>query len=845
MVAIQASHALDARAASELGFLLHARAVIEHPRWRLRSLVALVTALARTNLPVDKLRAELRAGVTGAVCPRPLRAPLGELVERVPSAALIDALWSRSWAASATVAVRALLANAPDRARELVGRVEDRHVRYRLARVLATGVLDGRFVGNPHDPYPASLPKLVAAIDARCTGAEVELDPVAGPIAAGHLARLDLCVSARRAAIRVRSIRERGPRAMAGLLLVHAALGRRQLEDACRFAHEIAPAGFRQRAQLAIARARFERGEIREALRVMVAIDQPELASERWALHAEIRLAVRREVEPRIVRFADGERAALVGATILLRSGMRTSNAHYLATAARELRGGDGATIELLERSGVQPYEAILASSDRQMIDATCAAMIARRVRTLGPLPAPFLDGLAGVPTAITDPRSLERALHDEGAAWVAPQRRRVLISAARSCLRSALEQPETWTEDVVAARLRTLVQLGGELGRDAIAKPLATLPLSRFALAAIEALCVLDAPLAARIVLTRGRELQVEHALQLVEAYRGVPRGFARGWRRARTNSSDAWLAELVHAWYRDHGVLPGLEVFDVVARCVAVPPVATLLAGIAEVASRLASEPAEIPAQLLTEPGLLQLVQLAHPARVDPRISWPSERWRSLLVRASATGYRVDAAMVQRFARLLRHSLILPAREVRTRELRVRLLDKRADILTYLRFADVGAASCYRSDSQYYSTYGTQADVLALWMDPLAFCFHVERDDRPMGFVFGGFARLASGGFAILLNGLYLRARTLDVRETVLRAVEQLLAPLGITELAIASSHSGAGPLPTDYERRTVSLTRWRALLRGAEPVRTANDDLGRTVNEPITTHHLWWRR
>jgi hypothetical protein len=215
------------------------------------------------------------------------------------------------------------------------------------------------------------------------------------------------------------------------------------------------------------------------------------------------------------------------------------------------------------------------------------------------------------------------------------------------------------------------------------------------------------------------------------------------------------------------------------------------------------------------------------------------------------------VDATVVARCARLMGRSKelrwlmagdLVSLGVEREREvsaggrLRVRLLQKRADLLAYLRFADVPAWSCYRSDSSFYS--GTRDDTIAVWKDPLSYCFRIERiDGRPWGFVFGGFAELEGGALAAVLNGLYLHSQQIDARAGVLRAIEGMMCPLGVERIGIASRYGGEGPLPAEYRRNPVTGTRLRALSIAGERVKSAYDDLSFRVNEPVMLD-LWWR-
>ena len=132
---------------------------------------------------------------------------------------------------------------------------------------------------------------------------------------------------------------------------------------------------------------------------------------------------------------------------------------------------------------------------------------------------------------------------------------------------------------------------------------------------------------------------------------------------------------------------------------------------------------------------------------------------------------------------------------------------------------------------------------------MDPLTFCFHIERKRgdsfHPCGFVFGGFARIEDGRRAVVLNSLHVRPRSPDLREGVVRALETgLCAPLDIELIGIANVFGGQGPLPADYATREVKLTRYRALANRDGPIADVYDDIGVTVNGPESVTDLYWR-
>jgi hypothetical protein len=175
-----------------------------------------------------------------------------------------------------------------------------------------------------------------------------------------------------------------------------------------------------------------------------------------------------------------------------------------------------------------------------------------------------------------------------------------------------------------------------------------------------------------------------------------------------------------------------------------------------------------------------------------------------------------------------------------------RVRLLDKRLDLLTYLRFPDVPARSCYRSDNWFYHRR-TRTDLAAAWKDPLTLCFHVERERdrafRPCGFLFGSFAD-ADAKLALVLNSLHVRPGSAAVREHVLRAVERIVAPFGIARLGLANEHGGRGPLPADYVLQPATIVRHRALAIGGRLVTAIHDDIEVPANRTARVSHLYWR-
>ena len=192
------------------------------------------------------------------------------------------------------------------------------------------------------------------------------------------------------------------------------------------------------------------------------------------------------------------------------------------------------------------------------------------------------------------------------------------------------------------------------------------------------------------------------------------------------------------------------------------------------------------------------------------------------------------------------------LGARELSTftiagEEYRLRLLDKRRDLLTYLRFADVAVDTCYRSDANDHA--GKRQRTIEIWKDPLWFCLRIERSARggfrPIGFTFGDFVDL-EGRIGIVLSGLYMRPNVPAARLAIVRAIEHgLCAPLGIDDIGISSAYASRGVFPPEYvEHEHVTLTRLRALRRDGRLITWAYDYVSRVTNEPVDVRYLHWR-
>jgi hypothetical protein len=701
------------------------------------------------------------------------------------------------------------------------------------------------------------------------------------------------------------------------LLLVRVAIAHNEVVRARAFAAAIEPSLYRERARLALARGAFERrADISEALRLARQVRDPRLVAERQLLLGEIRLAIRPHVERRISLLVDKAQLArarvspawteleprpdlkchfsLIRATAWARFGLREQDPDSFESALYHLidagtsRPARRALLAIMRRSYVDAETALLAIRAHRrghVVDAYLAELAAQRAEELAQrdTPEPLQYGVAGATPPTSDARALERALYDEGVALSpkAANRRRVLISTAQTCLRSAMTEPNGWSRDVVDARLRTLAHLDGSLALEAIRVAVDTLPLDKSTVErALEALCALEPRTAAAVLFARLREIHalgfdLDRILHRIELAGGVPRGFAHAYRRAFDRvagrhglaNAPAWLADLVAIWRRETSSAPDPIALDAISRNEALPSTARAFVDQLDAHGGilLADGHDRIIDKIAASPDVLASLMVARPARIDPQMhAWAPWRWNAMFRYILDRSDWVEHTTLVECAELLGLSHYMPLRlgalprigitpivsfRADGRDYRLRFLDKRLDLLTYLRFADVPARSCYRSDSRYYraSPY-TEYSVISAWKDPLTFCFHVERQvDRhstiPVGFLFGCFARIGTG-VGVVLNSLHVRPNSDAVRIAAIRAFEDaLVKPLAIEHVGIANAHGGYGALPANYVRRAESIVRLRALARDGKRLHTAYDDISYTANTRVTVQ-LYWR-
>jgi len=848
---------------------------IESPRWRCDAIARIAPALVRHGIVIDRLRAQLREGLRAAVCPQPLREQLGELLlarldDARPDALarVVTALWSRDWPTATLHAIAAKLAlRDVDGARALG---EGAHATWHSRALLRTGCLEDRYVADVGDvdAFTPTVPMIEALVEAR-------IEPRVLPErdrdkAIAHLARLD-----RR---RARSISTASGRSAAFWWIARDLLAERRFDDAREIAREIEAPLVRQYATVEHARALVGAYRYADALFALREVRDPRLEGARRAVQRMVLLCLREPVKhmPR-ERDEDHRKAwrpavwlrpfdpvrqdTITTGLFFARAGWLIDDYFVLDDGAYHLAKlehdpiGRRDTIELARQLG-QPIAITLALAGclRRGFDAFLAEHVAHEVNEKE-VAQPLRDGLAATTPPSNDPRSLSRALYDEGVALSpqAPRRRRVLIAAAQSSVRSALAKPHGWPVATIRVRLRTLVHLGGSLAVDAIAKAIATLPFEpEVVRLALEHLALLDPHRARDLAIARLGELRMPAALlRRCELGGALAPGFARGFARARRLwVNEAWVCELVTSCVRRTGELPSVAMLERVDdSSTKTLEVGTLLDRIEAAAEALDGEDHVAIAERVLEDDTLENLALTRPARTDPKMRpWRGNTARLLLQHAlSKKVGAVVPSLVNRIARRLRPAALQATLEVDVVGVRyrVRLLDKRRDLLTYLRFADVPARSCYRSDNWFYRQT-TRTYVAAAWKDPLTLCFHVERERarafQPCGFLFGGFADV-DGTLSLVFNSLHVRPNSAAVREQVLGAIERIVAPFGITKIGIANVHGGHGPLPVDYVARDVALVRHRALAIGGQLVTDVYDDIA-MANRPTRVDHLYWR-
>jgi predicted phage tail protein len=173
---------------------------------------------------------------------------------------------------------------------------------------------------------------------------------------------------------------------------------------------------------------------------------------------------------------------------------------------------------------------------------------------------------------------------------------------------------------------------------------------------------------------------------------------------------------------------------------------------------------------------------------------------------------------------------------------------LDKRKDLIEFLRFAD-STQSCFNSKNYKIKALGVRTAewIIRSWKDPLSYVFQIE--DSPgnaIGFAFGGFGE-AAGAPIVLLNMLEMEGKTDTAARSVANLIEQdFTRPLGCNMQMIATRNEDTSTFGTDYSNETTTLTRLRALQgEDGNPQSIIYDDLKVAPNSEKTTNENVWHK
>ncbi len=951
--------------ALELGELHLARSRLQAPRWRLHTLLALISAArdfgfsTRTMEPevrscLDALLAGHRGEVLGKVGPV-VREHIQTWIGK-NTAGHGEAL--QDLAASLSVSrylaplhcVQALLgAGQLQRARKLAAEWNDPVVRRRLERVTTTGLLGHdrhrRFVARPFDDdFPPSLPRVIAMTGAPRPGKPLtatqltrvenllrQLKPADRQMGLAHLAGAVYPTGGLAAGEGVvRAIRYRGCRRLARLRLLMASLEAGHTSDAWRTLERIPAGAFRERAGLLLIRHLIRQGRRRRARRLLAGPCATPRLEERAQLLCEIEPRRVRSVWP---RWRDGASRASEDLALLdrrlpslehrwtilalraaLRHGLPEDDrrsvrrtiwipAKYFRNLARDrtairswLRDVEADGHELSSVLHVVRWVALDA------VEPIRSEYLSRRAFRLGQTsgePPPrrlveaFARGLFARDTPSTNRHavSAESCAYDEGVSLSprAGRRRRVVLGAVKHCLKTWLVEGSRPQEGAFESRLRTLANLGGGLAAEQLARILerAREPNAAYH-RAFAALTSMAPESAARLLFGRLSHLLLEHPARVRETLLGLEDhgvlepGFNWPWGRltARVRlrfgvtRGATWLRQLLAAWPGAPQTLPTFAAIECCASEVKGHWPATgdqLITRAQRHVEFLRRTPtSRLPAALLEDPLAIKRLLWLRPGISRGARRESEAAWRTDLATLRDEVGEIDIPAVLRLTRRLaprrprplarrllvgRHPLpdtsrvvSLPGKAHGARH-RLRYLDKREDLFTFLRFADC-VPCCFDSANPWYQRQRMGWWVLSLWKDPLSFCFHVERSDSgvdwtPCGFVFGGYS-LGHDTPTMLLNGIYLRHQETRLRAAILRAIEDTVCkPLGIFRVAIANSYAGHGALPPEYIQRPLTIHRLRALRSNAGPESRIYDDISSTVNRTSMVSHLFWRR
>ncbi|MEL6349871.1 MAG: hypothetical protein AAFV53_42605, partial [Myxococcota bacterium] len=700
-----------------------------------------------------------------------------------------------------------------------------RVVRTQMIRLARSGVQghgdDRRFIPAPRviARFPPSLPAFVRCVEALLDpGADSTLTFVAEQLLAdlrgadrqralGHWALAQYIRNSADDAERIiDSIRYRSVQAAAGLALIQAALENNEPDTARRFLNTLPETGnSREAGQALIARqgdlgriAEAPRLSIRRTLAILLGVLGPTAQNVSWTLR-DLRT-------PAICGFAIDKLEEKPGG---------------ISARLHDIRRDLGAhAVELL-------WSAHLLRTGVQMADAAPDAE-----------PTPT--------DTVTEDSEERRAFRDEQlslsmAGW---RRRRVLARACRAVL-LARTPPDSWP-----IRLRTLQHIGGDIAtnvyRDVLARRAPDHPIVQ---AVAVQLCT-NAPTAGlRWLAAHGDTLSadlVEELIKTLAMRHRLPWSTLEAWgtlrieaqKRLSLDQTDRFCQQTLSAWRTYTGGFPGRLAIEGAIQELKTNP-ARAAEGIqfqeamASVDALIALPQMEMLDTLIAQPIQLSRLRWCRPPSLPkPFLPRGDEALLRVLVqlkdtprRSSSIFHEVTRQLPMNVERQVSRALwegecppMVPEIQPLGHGVRLRVLRKRADLLTVLRFAD--PVSCCWQSTQGNLVRGR---VQSIWKDPLSFVFHVERQEhglrKPIGFVFGCLALLLhkktdEGEVCALLNGLYLQRQKPVLRDRVLAGLEAHFSAIGVQEIGVANQYNGRGAFPERYRMRSRRLKRARAL-------------------------------
>ncbi len=194
------------------------------------------------------------------------------------------------------------------------------------------------------------------------------------------------------------------------------------------------------------------------------------------------------------------------------------------------------------------------------------------------------------------------------------------------------------------------------------------------------------------------------------------------------------------------------------------------------------------------------------------------------------------------------------------RNRRIGLEWLDKRERLMSMVRFAD-SKICCFSSNNYEMKVQHDTPNkfwVASINADPMSFVIALEepgsdgvegkrRVHENEGFIFGSFAVDEHGDLGVMLNGIYYAPGVEDSKqvEAILAGVERMFAGLPVKTIAIATQYGGSVKMPAEYQQRSCSFTRLRALDAGDGSAETkVYDDLGTGsgMNSAQTYSALW---